>query len=124
MDRFTRASVPGEVRLEFRRRIQGSLALATVLAVSLLSSSALAAGGGAGAGLPWESTFDTVLRSFEGIAQVLLVIAIMAMFAALMFGEAAGLSRKALFMIIGGAGIVAAPGVVSTLFTGATGALF
>jgi type IV secretory pathway VirB2 component (pilin) len=93
------------------------------LALLLLSPAAAFAAPG-GAGLPWESTFETIEQSIQGVAPHLLVISIIIAALALMYGEAGGMSRKVVGIVVGGATIVGVTSVVSTLFEGGGGLLF
>jgi type IV secretory pathway VirB2 component (pilin) len=97
-------------------------AIATLSLLVLSPALALAAPGGAG--LPWESSFETIEQSIQGIAPHLLVIAIVIAALALMFGESGGMSRKVVGIVVGGATIVGVTSVVSTLFEGGGGLLF
>lgn len=95
----------------------------TLLAVLLASTPALAAPGG-GAGLPWESSFQTILDSVQGMAPIFVTVAILIAGFALAFGESGGMSRKVVYIVVGGATAFGAAGVVSTLFEGGAGLLF
>ena len=107
------------------RRLSPSITVSTALALvlSLFPVQALAAPGG-GAGLPWESTFSTILDSVQGIAPIFVTIAIIIAGLALMFGEAGGMSRRVVTIVVGGATVMGVATVVSTLFEGASGVLF
>jgi type IV secretory pathway VirB2 component (pilin) len=97
-------------------------AIATLSLLLLSPALALAAPGGAG--LPWESTFETIEKSVQGVAPHLLVISIVIAALALMYGESGGMSRKVVGIVVGGATIVGVTSVVSTLFEGGGGLLF
>lgn len=90
----------------------------------ILLSPALALASPGGAGLPWESSFSTILDSIQGMAGVFITIAIIIAGLALMFGESGGMSRKVVGVVVGGAAALGAASVVSTLFEGGGGLLF
>lgn len=96
-------------------------ATALVPILLLLPTVALASPGGAG--LPWESTFETILSSIQGLATPIITIAIIVAAFALMFGESGGMSRKIVGIVVGGAAALGAAGVVSTLFESGAGLL-
>lgn len=97
-------------------------ALTTLATMLLLPAVALASPGGAG--LPWESTFETIFQSVQGLAPIFVGIAVIIAFVALMYGEGGGMSRKAVNIVVGGAGALGAASVVTTLFEGGSGLLF
>lgn len=94
----------------------------SVPAVLLSSATAFASPGGAG--LPWESSFSTIMESIQGMAGVFVTIAIIIAGLALMFGESGGMSRKVVGIVVGGACVFGVASVVSTLFEGGAGLLF
>jgi type IV secretory pathway VirB2 component (pilin) len=94
-----------------------------MIGMGLTPATALAAPGG-GAGLPWESTFATILESIQGMAPVFVTIAVIIAGVALMFGESGGMSRRVVTLVVGGATVFGVATVVSTLFEGGSGTLF
>jgi type IV secretory pathway VirB2 component (pilin) len=105
------------------RRVPQRISTTAIIAALLLAPAVALASPG-GAGLPWESTFETILSSMQGIATPIITIAIIVAAFALMFGEAGGMSRKVVGIVVGGAGALGAAGVVSTLFESGSGLLF
>ncbi len=94
-----------------------------IVAAWLLSPTAASASPG-GAGLPWESSFETILNSVQGMAPVFVTIAIIIAGLTLMFGESGGMSRRVVAIVVGGASVIGVATVVSTLFEGGAGLLF
>jgi len=90
----------------------------------ILLSPALALASPGGAGLPWESSFSTIMESIQGMAGVFVTIAVIIAGLALMFGESGGMSRKVVGIVVGGATVFGVASVVSTLFEGGGGLLF
>lgn len=95
----------------------------TIAGFTVAPATALAAPGG-GAGLPWESSFSTIMESIQGMSGVFVTIAIIIAGLALMFGESGGMSRKVVGIVVGGATVFGVASVVSTLFEGGGGLLF
>lgn len=106
------------------RRILVSNCLRFLPAVVFLLAPATAFAAPGGAGLPWESSFETILTSIQGMAGVFVTIAILIAGCALMFGESGGMSRKVVGIVVGGAAVFGVTSVVSTLFEGGGGLLF
>lgn len=99
------------------------LVLFIIAVLVSVPATAVAAPGG-GAGLPWESSFSTIMESIQGMSGVFVTIAIIIAGLALMFGEAGGMSRKIVGIVVGGAAALGAASVASTLFEGGGGLLF
>ena len=95
----------------------------SIAAAWLLSPTPAVAAPG-GAGLPWESSFETILNSVQGMAPVFVTIAIIIAGLTLMFGESGGMSRRVVAIVVGGASVIGVATVVSTLFEGGAGLLF
>ena len=95
----------------------------TALALILFSPAVALASPG-GAGLPWETSFSTIMESIQGMSGVFVTIAIIIAGLALMFGESGGMSRKVVGIVVGGATVFGVASVVSTLFEGGGGLLF
>lgn len=102
-----------------RRR---SLAVFSAITASVLPATALATPGG-GSGMPWESPFQTVLDSIQGMAPIFLTIAFIIAGLTWAFGESGGLSRKAVGLVAGGSLVIGAAPAITTLFQGASGLL-
>jgi len=91
------------------------------LATLLLPALALAAPTGGGPGLPWESSFETILESIQAIGAVLLTIGIVVAGVKLSTGEGGGMGRNAVGLVVGGGLILGASTVIDTVFSGASG---
>jgi type IV secretory pathway VirB2 component (pilin) len=89
----------------------------------LVLSPALVMASPGGAGLPWETSFETIEQSVLGVAPHLLAISIVIAALALMFGEGGGMSRRVVNIVVGGATVVGVGSVVTTLFEGGGGLL-
>jgi len=92
--------------------------------VLLVLSPSLALASPGGAGLPWETSFETIEQSVQGVAPHLLAISIIIAALALMYGEGGGMSRRVVNIVVGGATVVGVTSVVTTLFEGGGGLLF
>jgi type IV secretory pathway VirB2 component (pilin) len=108
--------------MHHRVQLRQLVPLIPALVFLIAPATALASPGGAG--LPWESSFETIMNSIQSMAGVFVTIAILVAGCALMFGESGGMSRKVVGIVVGGASVFGVASVVSTLFEGGQGSLF
>lgn len=92
-----------------------------LVATSLMPTLALAETGGAG--LMWESSFETILSSVQAIGYTLLIIGIVITGVKLATSEGGGIGGKAVGLVLGGCLVLGATKFVETVFEGASGLL-
>ncbi len=105
----------------FMRRIASRPWLSlSVLALSLASRSALAAG----SGMPWETPLQSILSSIEGpVAKIIAVIVIITTGLALAFGDTSGGFKRLIQIVFGLSIAFAASSFFLTFFSFGGGAL-
>lgn len=90
-----------------------------------LSSATVPCAAPAAAGLPWDPSFhESILGKIQNMASIFATIAIVVACCALMFGEAAGMSRRTVGVLLGSAAIFGVASVTAAVLESGAGVLF
>ena len=109
---------PPPILRGIRRRLLGSMALATIMMMAAVPAHA------SGSSMPWEAPLQSILESIEGpVAKIVAVIIIIATGLALAFGDTSGGFRRLIQIVFGLSIAFAASSFFLSFFSFGGGAL-